>query len=325
MTFTEEDLVSYVSRSNIPKEAMVQLNQLLFKELQEYCDVCEDDRMICVLSPQCPKRILLKVRIQSGAVVDDLPKFCYSQAVNNIKRYLNKNTTLYSPRDELIFNEDFINIMFPRLQKKILSNYKKDLKLVHELIDKSKIPAVHLDIRHSNHDVFYKIRTKDKLIREGTFIYDIIGEFLLIWYEEAIFLSNFKTGVTIINAKKDPIEDLKIIDIVFHTYCSELNIQGFTTLNSDKQMNIILKLPFADIHEANKSPEKGFFYSLIQFLQDYFFEITLSIDPQENFVLSLKYHNSSVTYRTFKYNNLTYEIIRQTVQMIDALRRNENN
>ena len=321
MPFTEEDLVKYYSRSTIPKEAMVQLNQLLFKELREYCDICEEDRMICVLSPQCPKRILLKVRIQSGAQLEDLPKFCYSQAVNNIKRYINKNTTLYAPRDEIIYNADFIDILFPRLQKKILANYRKDLNVVHADIDKSKVPAVHIDIHHSDRDTFAKIKRKDKLIREGTFIYDIIGEFLLVWYEEAIFLSNFKTGTSIVNARKDPILDLKIIDIIFHTYFSEFDILGFTTLNSENQMTLIMNIPFSQILEENKDPEKGYFYSLIHFLQDYFFEISLSIDAQENFVLSLQYHNTGQTYRTFKYQNLTYDIIHQIVQKFDSFRR----
>ena len=110
MVFSEKDLVDYISTDIVPKEAMMQLNKLLFKELREYCLECEDDRMICVLSPQCPKRILLKVRIEANAGFEDLPQFCYSQAVNNIRRYLNKNTTL-----RILLILPFINHQIMRL------------------------------------------------------------------------------------------------------------------------------------------------------------------------------------------------------------------
>ena len=72
MVFSESDLIDYVQSPSIPPEAMAQLNKLLFKELREYCDICEDDRMTCVLSPMCPKRVLLKVRIESGAKIEDI-------------------------------------------------------------------------------------------------------------------------------------------------------------------------------------------------------------------------------------------------------------
>ena len=147
MGFSEEDLVNYFSKGEnyVPKEAMKKLNQLLFKELGEYCQICEEDRMICVLSPMCPRRILLKVRIQSGASKDDLPKFCYSQAVNNLKRYMKKLTSLYKPVDELVYNKDFIDIMFPKLYDKFVSYFNTDIDRIHQLIENSKVPAEKFD------------------------------------------------------------------------------------------------------------------------------------------------------------------------------------
>jgi hypothetical protein len=323
MTFREEDLVKYISKAIVPKEAMMQLNQLLFKELREFCDICEDDRMICVLSPQCPKRILLKVRIQSGAKLEDLPKFCYSQAVNNIKRYLNKNTTLYTPKDELIYNPDFLDAIFPRLQKKILKHFQKDKKLVHEIIKQSKVPAVHLDIHHADRDIFNKIRNKDKLIREGTFIYDIVGEFLLVWFEGNIFICNFRTGITNINAQEDLIEDLHIINLVFHIYCSENNIVGQTTLNSDNQMTLTMKIPFTQILESRKDPAEEYFQKLLSFLQEYFFEISISLDDQSNLAVSMHYKNIDTFLTRTGLKGLTYNTIQRIVESLDGLRKDQ--
>ncbi len=321
MTFKEEDLTNYISKAIVPKEAMIKLNELLFKELNEYCGICEDDRMVCVLSPMCPKRILIKVRIQSGANLDDLPKFCYSQAVNNIKRYLNKNTTLYSPQDELIYNEDFIDIMFPRLQKKITQNYNTNLTIVHEAIENSKIPAVHLNIRNADRDIFEKIINKDKIIRDRTFIYDILNEFLIIWYEGAIFITNFNTGITIVNARNDIIDNINLIEVVFNIYCSEQNITANTTINGENHIKIVMKLPFTQIHEKKKDPQGDIFQSFIHLLQDYFFEIKLSLDSENNFIISLYYQNSIHFLERNHLNQLSYNSIRQIINNIDNLRK----
>jgi len=320
MGFSENDLVNYISAGNVPQEAMIQLNSLLFKELKEYCNTCEDDRMICVLSPQCPKRILLKVRLQAGAALEDLPQFCYSQAVNNIKRYLNKNTTLYTPQDELVYNKDFIEIMFPRMYSKIVQQYKTNLAKVHELIGKSKIPAVNLDIRHGDRQIFQKIIARDKVIREGTFIYDFSGEFLIIWFERAIFISNFLTDITIVNAKEDIIQDLRIIDLVFHTYCAEMDISGTTTLNSEHQISLIMKIPFDQIQAEYLTLESSRFSEIIAILEKYFFMVGVATDSQNNLVISLKYQNIGHFLKRNLLSPLNYYTIYQIVSRINGLR-----
>lgn len=321
MGFTERDLVNYISTEIVPKEAMMQLNQLLFKELREYCLACEDDRMVCVLSPQCPKRILLKVRIQSGASIDDLPQFCYSQAVNNIRRYLNKNTTLYTPQDELISNKDFIDIMFPRLYKHIIRLYNKDLGELNKIVEKSNVPAVNLDFRHGDRQIFERIIQKDKLIRDGTFIYDVVGNYLLTWFDGAIFLSNFNTDITNVNAKDDIIQDLKIIDIVFHTYSAEQDVDGSTTLKSENQINLEMKIPYSQVHTDNLQDDSTSFAELIEFLLPNFFEVEISLDKQEFLVISLKYQNLSHFLKQNQLQPLTYDRLHLILQKVNGLRQ----
>ncbi|TFH30082.1 MAG: hypothetical protein E4G98_02730 [Promethearchaeota archaeon] len=320
MGFSEKDLVDYISTEIVPKEAMMQLNTLLFKELREYCIACEDDRMICVLSPMCPKRILLKVRFEANAGFEDLPKFCYSQAVNNIRRYLNKNTTLYTPQDELIYNKDFIDIMFPRQYKNIIENYNKDLGKLHEILGKSKVPAVHLDFHHGDRQIFDKIFQKDKLIREGTFIYDFFGQFLLTWFDSAIFISDFKTDMTIVNAKEDIIKDLQIIDLVFHVYSAEQNIDGFTTLSSKNQISLIMKIPYDQVHVMHFQEDSSYFGDLIEILQNYFFEIEISMDSQNFLVISLVYQNLGHFLKQNQLDSLTYDKIHQLLKRVNGLR-----
>lgn len=324
MGFSEEDLVNYFSKGKyyVPKEAMKKLNQLLFKELGEYCQICEEDRMICVLSPMCPKRILLKVRIQSGASKDDLPKFCYSQAVNNIKRYMKKLTTLYQPVDELVYNKDFIDIMFPKLYDKFVTYFNTDIDRIHQLIENSKVPAERFDITSLDNQIFRKIINQNKLIREGTFIYYISGNLLLIWYEDAIFISNFSeySNLTICNAKNDVIINLKIIELVFKIYCAQHGIIGSSILNSQNQIYLEMKIPMMPISQDLFDEKSSNIPDIIQFMQEYFSKIHISQDSDNIMKFSVIYQNVEHFLKRNKLKHLTYKSIHSMIKKIDGLK-----
>ena len=264
MAFGVNDLVKYISSGPhvVPSDAMTQLNQLLFKELDEYCAACEDDRMICVLSPMCPRRILLKVRLQAGAEQEDIPKFCYEQSVNNVKRFFAKRTTLYKPQDELIYIKQFIDLMFPRLYKHFMTYINTNITRLHEIIENSKIPAVNLDFRNVDRDMFKKIIRKDKMIKEGSFIYDISGEYLILWYEKIISIVNFRNNIAIVNARNDFIQHLKLIDLVFHIYCAENDIVGFTRLKGDHEMTFLMKIPYDQINVEWFNSDRTYFQKI---------------------------------------------------------------
>ena len=324
MGFSEEDLVNYFSKGKyyVPKEAMKKLNQLLFKELGEYCQICEEDRMICVLSPMCPRRILLKVRIQSGASKDDLPKFCYSQAVNNLKRYMKKLTTLYKPVDELVYNKDFIDIMFPKLYDKFVSYFNTDIDRIHHLIENSKVPAERFDINSLDNQIFLKIINQNKLIREGTFIYYISEYLLLIWYEDTIFISNFSenSNLTICNAKNDVIINLKIIELVFQIYCAQYGITGHSIVDSTNQISLEMKIAKSQISQDLLNDESTYISDIIQFMQEYFFEIQISQDSDDFMRFSIIYQNVEHFLKRNKLKPLTYKSIHSMIKKIDGLK-----
>ena len=327
MGFNEEDLVNYFSKGKyyVPEEAMKKLNQLLFKELGEYCDVCEEDRMICVLSPMCPRRILLKVRIQSGASKDDLPKFCYSQAVNNLKRYMKKLTTLYQPVDELVYNKDFIDIMFPRLYDKFVSYFNTDRDRIHQLIENSKVPAEKFEIYNFDNQIFRKIIDQNKLIRDGTFIYSISENLLLVWYEEAIFISEFSddSNLTICNAKYDVIVNLKIIEVVFQIYCAQYGIIGHSILDSSNQISLEMKIPMVKISEDLLNEESSFFSDLIQNMQEFFSEIQISHDSDNFMRFSIVYQKIEHFLKRNKLKPLTYNSIESMIKKVSKLKKKD--
>ncbi|KXH76975.1 MAG: hypothetical protein AM326_12635 [Candidatus Thorarchaeota archaeon SMTZ-45] len=66
-------------------------NQLAFEliELHEKkCTVCQEDRLGCTVRPACMNRNFLNALIEIGVNPQDLPAFCYSQHLEQIRRFI---------------------------------------------------------------------------------------------------------------------------------------------------------------------------------------------------------------------------------------------
>jgi hypothetical protein len=323
MGFSDDHLAEYLLQPKLrspPKVAMNWLKQLLFKELGEYCKACEADRMLCVLAPACTERILLKVRMQSHATIDDLPKFCYAQSLNNFKRYLEKKTTLYEPVDVWLYNEDFIEVLFPKIKAKTFEKNLQDIKEIYKIIKKSNVPAVLLDINNVDYKIFKKIIEKDKMIREGTFLYEIWDHFMIVWYERKISITDFSKNITICNGANDYIENLKILEMVFRTICAEFNIENKTEYKSDKEIFLQMKMPIKELTEKIEK-DSAILEEMIVFLQNYFFEISYSFE-QEKFIVSLSCQNDESLLDRIGLTFINFNAIRKIIQYFYSLNKN---
>ncbi|MFW9927090.1 MAG: hypothetical protein ACFFDM_10000 [Candidatus Thorarchaeota archaeon] len=69
-------------------------NQLA-KELIELhtskCTACQEDRLSCTVRPRCTNRNFLNALIEIGVRPQDLPSFCYSQYLEQIRRFIMEN------------------------------------------------------------------------------------------------------------------------------------------------------------------------------------------------------------------------------------------
>lgn len=66
-------------------------NQLALEliELHEKkCTACQEDRLSCTVRPACKDRNFLNALIEIGVTPQDLPSFCYSQYLEQIRRYI---------------------------------------------------------------------------------------------------------------------------------------------------------------------------------------------------------------------------------------------
>jgi len=212
--------------------------------IDEICKKCVADRMGNVLNPKCRKRFLISFRIMAGATIEDLPRFCYEQVLNNLKRYLAKKTTLYTPIDVYIYLNDFFDIFFPDISHGIIKKIKaKKYKEILSIINKSKLPAVHSKMRGQKPGLLKNILKKDKIIKEGSFIFDYNEDYFVIWHNNNLFIADFNKNIAICNVHNKNIGDLSIIDMILPLYAEgkEFKINLIRDKNLEPKIKIVIQ------------------------------------------------------------------------------------
>lgn len=65
---------------------------VFLESMEEVCERCMSNRMMCTLRPECQNRIFLNLLIKFGVDVKDLPSFCYQQQVNRVNTFLERSS-----------------------------------------------------------------------------------------------------------------------------------------------------------------------------------------------------------------------------------------
>ena len=197
--------------------------------IDDLCAVCVSDRMNCVLNPRCRRRFLINVRILSGSNKSELPFFCYNQVLSNISRFIDGKTTLFTPIDVIIYNEDFFNLFFGKDAKDILKHTKDltddSIKKINKIISKSNTPAIYSKTRKERPGILRTILKREKMVREGSFIYDLNPNFFIIWRSNTLFIADIRKGYAICNVHREPIESLDILEMIIPLYSEGKNLQ----------------------------------------------------------------------------------------------------
>ncbi len=60
----------------------------LIELYEDKCKECQEDRLRCATRPDCKDRNFLNALIEIGVQAEDLPSFCYSQYLDQIRRYV---------------------------------------------------------------------------------------------------------------------------------------------------------------------------------------------------------------------------------------------
>ncbi|MBN2157200.1 MAG: hypothetical protein JW776_14240 [Candidatus Lokiarchaeota archaeon] len=225
MSFTPENLHK-VFKNIRPREQQIMMGYL--KEyIDNLCNECVSDRMNNVLNPMCRRRFLINVRILSGSSLKELPVFCYNQVLSNINRFIEGKTTLFTPVDVIIYNEDFFKLFFGRDAQELLKLTRdlgveglneEGIKTINKIISKSNTPAIYSKTRKERPGILRTILKREKMIREGSFIYDVSSNYFIIWRSNTLFIADLHKGYAICNTHKEQIDSMEILDLIIPLY-----------------------------------------------------------------------------------------------------------
>lgn len=88
----------------------VPLVRLLAEHMEEVCEACMENKMVCTLRPMCPDRRWLSFLIRVGAHKRDLPSFCYKTRINEVKAIVERSSHIHFS-DAILQVDTFLNIL----------------------------------------------------------------------------------------------------------------------------------------------------------------------------------------------------------------------
>lgn len=86
------------------------LADTLLEFMEQECERCMSNRMMCALRPACPNRKFLNILLRFGVDPKDLPSFCYQQQLSNVNTYL-EGSSQTKIIDTILPIKEFINIL----------------------------------------------------------------------------------------------------------------------------------------------------------------------------------------------------------------------
>ncbi len=262
--------------------------------MEDECERCMSNRMMCALRPACPNRRFLNLLIRMGVGVSDLPTFCYEQQVNNINTYL-EGSSKTRIIDATLPVEEFLNILSGGGER-----------LIGPLRDRN--------IEKLSKELFIELK------RATPEVLTSVGEdYILALVDDRVYFFDFTREIVIINPRDTIIKSKEIIKDLINIYKERYGLDLELREEFDGLYYLDVSLPIKnsenkdaeDIEELLKGYKERFLRST-----DYVFE-NLS-DSKINLVLEIKaptVHQKS---------NLTFRKIHEMFNTIINLRKEIN-
>ncbi|MFB0559934.1 MAG: hypothetical protein ACETWM_01695 [Candidatus Lokiarchaeia archaeon] len=86
------------------------LADTLLEFMEQECERCMSNRMMCALRPACPNRKFLNILLRFGVDVKDLPSFCYKQQISNVNTFI-EGSSKTKIIDTVLPIKEFLNIL----------------------------------------------------------------------------------------------------------------------------------------------------------------------------------------------------------------------
>jgi len=150
-----------------------QLAKELIQMHEKKCTTCQDDRLRCATNPACKNRNFLNTLIEIGVETEDLPSFCYSLNIEQIRRYI--------------------------LERKgrVVANRRLPIKDLLQTLSVSSI-------RHFT-TKFKKVWSNFSQAQEN--------DVMLVAGDNLLFRFDFHRGIVTVNPTKDPIDSYDVFKL----------------------------------------------------------------------------------------------------------------
>ncbi len=104
------DKVLEIFSNELSASMFLPLVKMLAEHMEELCEACMENKMVCTLRPMCPDRRWLSFLIMIGANKHDLPNFCYKTRINEVKAIIEKTSHIHFS-DAVLQTDVFLNIL----------------------------------------------------------------------------------------------------------------------------------------------------------------------------------------------------------------------
>ena len=203
-----------------------QLAKELMELHQKKCKQCQKDRLSCTVRPSCKNRNFLNMLIDLGVEPQDLPSFCYTQYMDQLKRFI--------------------------LEKKGRGMKNRRL-LIKDMLSTLKVSS----IRH--------FITKFKKIWETSARVGGEKDIMLVAGDDFIFHFDFSRGIVILNPTDYQIDSYGVLQLYFELfselYNAKVTVSDVTTNWWTISIEVDISISSADASSL-KSKFSGHFESV---------------------------------------------------------------
>jgi hypothetical protein len=189
-----------------------QLAKEMIELYEERCTRCQEDRLGCTVRPACENRNFLNLLIELGVEPQDLPSFCYTQYLDQIRRYI--------------------------LEHK--GRGMQDRRLpIKDLLSTLRVSS----IRHFT-SRFGKIWSNLSVVREN--------DTMLVAGEDLFFHFNFANGIVILNPTHQPIQEYEVFKLYVALLSDHYQLEAVANDLTTNWWNVVITLPGSDVVQSNK-------------------------------------------------------------------------